>query len=223
MFSRIYYETSLNPTFGTTHFTEMPRQQSEPIRNPSQRQATSTGSKRTAPEAGTEFGASQHLAVPPEMPPSKRPRQQSAKSRAQNSNTQSRISTASTSKSTIRDDNPDVSLSEPSYRTLRISLIPTSVTELQLREWLGSLSSDKIHGYVSAAEKNVLELSLAAYNRWQTATVTFLFIPQELTKCNPGSKIEVQAEIGGVKVVIVIDCDFWGFTPLYSCPAPSVE
>jgi len=109
---------------------------------------------------------------------------------------------------------------------LRISLIPYSVTESQIRGWLQSLVSDTSAGDGKEKDNNVLELSLSPYTAtttWQVATATFRYTPWIFAGCGPGRSTEVRASFGDIEAEFIIDCDFLGITPLYASLEPTVE
>jgi hypothetical protein len=110
--------------------------------------------------------------------------------------------------------------------TLRLSEIPVTVQERQLRECLNSLECEA-RPHSVGAEKNVLALSLAPYIDWLVATVTFRHIPSAFAHCQPRRVVyfdlppELSAEENGVTVTV--DCDFYGITPLYQPTQPEFE
>lgn len=104
-----------------------------------------------------------------------------------------------------------------SSRTLRICGIPLHITPEQLRTSLLRLS----HGSLQA---NDLILSLAPFHEAQVATVTFLRgrEPAQFSGCRPGHEIYA-LRLDGVGGNLVVDCDFYGITPLYSAKVPTVD
>ncbi|KAI5794181.1 hypothetical protein FPQ18DRAFT_165423 [Pyronema domesticum] len=118
---------------------------------------------------------------------------------------------------------------EATQRTFRICLIDESVTKSQLHEWLRTLKFP-LHPSVDSrdtVDDNVLALSLVpSYDGSQTAAVTFSHTPRMFIPCKPRRHIDIAVEIGGIRNdEIVIDCDFYGMTPLYICaePGPTVD
>jgi hypothetical protein len=114
--------------------------------------------------------------------------------------------------------------------TLRLSEIPVTIQERQLREFLNSLEYEarpQALGNAFGNEKNVLALSLAPYIDWLVATVTFRHVPWAFARCQPRRMVyfdlppELSAEESGVTVTV--DCDFYGITPLYQPAQPEFE
>ncbi|KAF8241213.1 hypothetical protein K440DRAFT_592033, partial [Wilcoxina mikolae CBS 423.85] len=108
-------------------------------------------------------------------------------------------------------------MSHPKPRTLRLSEIPKSVDENQLRQYLNSLECE-----TTSAAENVLVLSLAPYIDWLVATVTFSQEPLIFTQCRPHHIMHFQlpTQLVGPREtgIISVDCDFYGITPLYHPP-----
>jgi hypothetical protein len=114
--------------------------------------------------------------------------------------------------------------------TLRLSEIPVTIQERQLREFLNSLEYEarpQALGNAFGNVKNVLALSLAPYIDWLVATVTFRHVPWAFARCQPRRMVyfdlppELSAEESGVTVTV--DCDFYGITPLYQPAQPEFE
>ncbi|KAF8534452.1 hypothetical protein BDD12DRAFT_895849 [Trichophaea hybrida] len=108
-------------------------------------------------------------------------------------------------------------MSHPKPRTLRLSEIPTSVDENQLRQYLNNLECE-----TTSVAENVLALSLAPYIDWLVATVTFRQEPLIFTQCRPHRimHFELPTQLVGPRETgtILVDCDFYGITPLYHPP-----
>ncbi|KAF8247189.1 hypothetical protein K440DRAFT_629762 [Wilcoxina mikolae CBS 423.85] len=98
-------------------------------------------------------------------------------------------------------------------RTIRLSLIPTSVDEDRLRQYLAGLKYE-----TEVLDDNILAFSLVPYRKWLVATVTFRQEPLDLTECRSDRKLHVRLppELSGA--TITVDCDFYGITPLYHPP-----
>ena len=64
--------------------------------------------------------------------------------------------------------------------------------------------------------KNVWSFSLAPYEDWLVATVTFHHEPYEFTKCRPNHTVRLNLPRQFGRAKVVVDCDFIGITPLYS-------
>jgi hypothetical protein len=99
-------------------------------------------------------------------------------------------------------------------RTLRLSPLPTSINEIRLRQYLNSLECDAEY-----QAENILAFSLAPYMNWLVATVTFRQEPSIFAQCRPRSHLPFQlpADLAMPRESnIIIDCDFYGITPLYS-------
>lgn len=110
----------------------------------------------------------------------------------------------------------------PKPRTLRLSGIPLSLGEGQLRTSLNALI-DK----TQPNGENILALSLALYHGRLVATVTFLHEPSIFKECRPLHSIElpIPTNLAGSSeddmiIDIIADCDFYGITPLYHPPHP---
>ncbi|KAF8536942.1 hypothetical protein BDD12DRAFT_746625 [Trichophaea hybrida] len=101
----------------------------------------------------------------------------------------------------------------PNLRTLRLSLIPTSVDEVRFRQHLAGLRCA-----AEVPDENILAFSLAPYRKWLVATVTFLQEPLDLTECRSDHKLHVRLPPELSEVTITVDCDFYGITPLYHPP-----
>ncbi|KAA8899102.1 hypothetical protein FN846DRAFT_782513 [Sphaerosporella brunnea] len=101
-----------------------------------------------------------------------------------------------------------------SPRTLRLSLIPTSVDNNQLRKFLGGLEYES-----QPPKENILALSLAPFVDWLVATVSFSQEPLIFLRCTTGRSLSLPLppELGGS--TINVDCDFYGITPLYHPPS----
>jgi hypothetical protein len=208
----------------------MPRQRSAHAAYSGGRPITRSKRQRTPSaevQSHTELIIGQPSTARSGAPPKKRPRQESATTGG-NYGAQTGTSTASTRASvpSVRDENLHDPPSRPTYRTLRISLIPYSVTESQIRGWLQSLVSDTSDGDGKEKDNNVLELSLSPYTAtttWQVATATFRYTPWIFAGCGPGRSTEVRASFGDIEAEFIIDCDFLGITPLYASLEPTVE
>jgi hypothetical protein len=58
----------------------------------------------------------------------------------------------------------------------------------------------------------------------QVATVSFRNEPKVIVSCFPGTPVYIEAVFTDNTVyTLIVDCDFFGLTPLYSSPSPSVE
>jgi hypothetical protein len=131
-------------------------------------------------------------------------------------------------KMTKNDDTANIT--EATHRTFRIRMIDESVTTSQLHEWLKTLEFPSVDSS-KVVDDNVVEFSLIpSYDGSKTATVTFFHTPLMFIPCKPGRDISNHdighVIIGGIKHNrLVIDCDFYGMTPVYICaqPEPSVE
>ncbi|KAI5844898.1 hypothetical protein BZA05DRAFT_408884 [Tricharina praecox] len=96
-------------------------------------------------------------------------------------------------------------------RTLRIPNIPPSVTEQDFRKYLGGILGypDFMLSYVPD-ETNI------------TATITpTKGEPASLARCIPGKEIDLPYP--GTKHGLLVDCDFFGLTPLYTAKEPTVD
>jgi len=102
-------------------------------------------------------------------------------------------------------------------RTFRLSLIPTSVKESELREYLNALECSE-----GLAAANILAFSLAPFIDWLVATVTFGREPLLFAQCRPGLAVyfTLPVELAESSDDIAVDCDFFGITPLYYPPIP---
>jgi hypothetical protein len=114
----------------------------------------------------------------------------------------------------------NLSTSSPSHsnlssnsRTLRLSLIPTSVDGGRFRQYLAGLRCE-----AGVLDDNILAFSLAPYGKWLVATVAFRQEPLDLTECRSDRKcyVRLPPELDGA--TITVDCDFYGITPLYHPP-----
>lgn len=105
-------------------------------------------------------------------------------------------------------------------RSLRISLIPISVTASDFRAFLEKLPS---RHQSEDGDTNILALSLVKDNNSQVSTVCFKSEPDLFLECAPHKEIYVAFDHHGTKHQLVIDCDFFGLTPLYSSEKPGVE
>lgn len=104
-------------------------------------------------------------------------------------------------------------------RSLRISSIPTMVTESELRTFLQGLQLPK-----SEQTVNIKAISLQKEKcGLQTATVCFEREPDPISSCARCRKITVPYPYQGKTHDLVVDCDFYGLTPLFSSEKPTVE
>jgi len=96
-------------------------------------------------------------------------------------------------------------------RTLRVGSIPLSVTEEEFRAYL-----ERLLGY------DDFLLSFVRFKDYTVATLTLTQgEPAALSKCSPGNRAYLPYL--GKLVGLVVDCDFFGITPLYSAQKPLVE
>jgi hypothetical protein len=105
----------------------------------------------------------------------------------------------------------------PLKRTFRLTEIPTTVNEKQLKNYLNRLECKP--GRCTTA--NILKLVLAPYLDWLVATVTFREEPLAFKPCQSGHtmKLPLPAELAEEgETTISVDCDFYGITPLYHPP-----
>lgn len=104
-------------------------------------------------------------------------------------------------------------------RSLRITGIHSSVPYDEFRSFLGGLDST-----LPEHNDNVLALSLAPdTSSLQVATVCFRHEPAFFAECTPGNTRELSYSSHGAESQLVVDCDFFGLTPLYTAPEPIVE
>lgn len=99
------------------------------------------------------------------------------------------------------------------FRTLRISSIPLHVTKDDFRPYLKELL-----GY------DDFVFSLVPTKFYAVATVTLTKgepACPDLAGCTPGKKTYIAYGESGV--ILAVDCDFLGMTPLYSASEPTVE
>ena len=105
-------------------------------------------------------------------------------------------------------------------RSLRISLIPSTVTFDEFQSFLENLPSL----YTSEnGDTNILALSLVRDINSQVSTVCFRSEPDLFSKCAPHKEIHIDFDHNGTVHELVVDCDFFGITPLYSSEKPTVE
>ena len=100
-------------------------------------------------------------------------------------------------------------------RSLRISSIPNSIGADDFRYYLEK--------WRDVSETNILAMSLAPHGGSQVSTVCFRCEPEILSSCVAGNAINIGFDHGGMNFELTIDCDFFGMTPVHSCPEPKVE
>lgn len=127
---------------------------------------------------------------------------------------------ASYHRATVPDQVHPVHIIPQNARSLRISGIHSSVPYEEFRSFLEGLDAP-----VSVHNDNVLALSLApdTSDSKQVATVCFKHEPDFIAKCTPGVSVEMKYSDGKTESRLVVDCEFFGLTPLYTAPEPIVE
>ncbi|KAF8243585.1 hypothetical protein K440DRAFT_55354 [Wilcoxina mikolae CBS 423.85] len=113
-------------------------------------------------------------------------------------------------------------------RSFRISLIPNSVDEVQLRQDLRRLSVDSDdQNETLGATRNIVALCLIPRGTWKVATVSFRKEPLDFAACSPQHTIKLR--LSGLDPHTIelptVDVDFNGITPLYSplTQSPTVD
>lgn len=119
---------------------------------------------------------------------------------------------------------PEVTPAHPSphnFRSLRISAIPLAVTADEFWTFLNGLSTaDRSENSPS----NVLARSLALDTaNFQVATVSFSNEPEVFVACTSDRPVYLNYHHNGLEDQLVVDCDFFGLTTLYSALEPTVE
>jgi hypothetical protein len=101
-------------------------------------------------------------------------------------------------------------------RTFRISAIPCHVTKDQLIVYLQQLLP------YGTTDEIIISVVPYSYGKELIATVTFTHRePARFFACKLGTELSLYFK--EMKSNVVIDCDFFGITPLYSAREPAVE
>ncbi|TGZ77413.1 hypothetical protein EX30DRAFT_199508 [Ascodesmis nigricans] len=105
-------------------------------------------------------------------------------------------------------------------RSLRISGIPSTVSTADFRNFLEQL----LPSPAGCSDENVLLLSLVPFlGGAQVATVCFKNEPRVFATCSPGATVYITFTHEGKLHELVVDCDFFGLTPLYCSSDPTEE
>lgn len=109
--------------------------------------------------------------------------------------------------------------SKKHYYTFRLSLIPESAIEVELRAFLNGLPSK------DDEKTKILALSLVPFlgHESQIATVTFKNMPSLFSERISEASFMLSVSLDGDEVDILVDTKFLGITPVYSGKDPNIE
>jgi hypothetical protein len=107
-------------------------------------------------------------------------------------------------------------------RSLRISLIPLAVTASDFRSFLERLQPHN-GSDLGRCGNNILAMSLVQHGRSQVATICFDSEPDFFSVCTSDAPMHLNFRHHETDYQLVVDCDFFGLTPLYSSEEPTVE
>jgi hypothetical protein len=112
-----------------------------------------------------------------------------------------------------------VQSSKKRYFTFRLSLIPESATEVELRAFLNGLP------FKDDEKTKILSLSLVPFvgHGYRIATVTFKNMPSLFSERTSEASFTLSASLDGDEVEILVDTKFLGITPVYSGKNPNIE